>query len=654
MFQASALPARQHAPAAPQPACSYTPRACANSLAGPARARRPIGCAHAVDRTAFLGGAARLHSAARHPFSTRTSRPFFVAGAAAGQASASAGAPSASRAAGDIDAGEERMSLPARLFARILDGIFARRGEEARTAWQLMRPESGRLARGLASAAVATTTNVISPLLFGSLIDSVFAGDRARFWRTVAGMVVIYVLEPLLTALYVSNMSAAGERSLERLRRALLAALLRERIQFFDETPLALPFLLVLGPVAMIAVIFGTRAVALAGEEARAVGGANALAGEVVSNIRTVRTFSSSVQAAIADRFGEEAGRAGRAARAAGRAAGLKEAVTRASINLTILAVAVFGGRLVLAGRMRPGVMSSFLGYSFSLNFALQGLSYSASDLRNAAGPASRVLGTLLRAPAPEEKEASSNSSPPSPSSPSYSSSAEGEGRTPTPAALHGRVAFRGVRFRYPSRPETLVLDDLSFEIEPGQKLALVGPSGAGKSTVTHLLNRFYEPEAGSIEVDGREIGGVSRDWLRDHVAVVGQEPALFSGTIRENIAYGRRGAAAPDAAIEAAPHAAIEAAARAAFCHDFIAGLPDGYETRVGERGVQLSGGQRQRIAIARALLKDPSVLVRGADAIAVLLPGRKGFAELGTHEELLALPGGAYRALIERQATI
>lgn len=169
----------------------------------------------------------------------------------------------------------------------------------------------------------------------------------------------------------------------------------------------------------------------------------------------------------------------------------------------------------------------------------------------------------------------------------------------PTPA--QGRIRFENVSFRYPSRPDSLALDHLSFEITPGETVAFVGPSGAGKSTTFQLLLRFYDPACGRIVIDGVDIAKARPEDLRRRIGLVPQETVLFGATARENISYGRPGAS----------DAEIEAAAHAAGADSFIRQLPEGYETFLGERGARLSGGQRQRVAIARALLKDPPILL-------------------------------------------
>ena len=242
---------------------------------------------------------------------------------------------------------------------------------------------------------------------------------------------------------------------------------------------------------------------------------------------------------------------------------------------------------------------------------------------------------------------------------------------------LRGAVAFEDVSFRYDGGRE--VLSHLSLSIAPGETVALVGPSGGGKSTLCHLIPRFYEPDAGRITLDGTDIRRFTRASLRRHIGIVQQDTYLFSGTLRDNIAYGNADAT----------DAEIEAAARSASLHDFVASLPDGYDTPVGERGTMLSGGQRQRIAIARLFLKNPQLLildeatsaldnvteaqiqaaldalragrttlivahrlstVRSADRIVVLT--RDGIAESGTHEALMK-KGGLYARLGQRSST-
>jgi ABC-type multidrug transport system fused ATPase/permease subunit len=243
---------------------------------------------------------------------------------------------------------------------------------------------------------------------------------------------------------------------------------------------------------------------------------------------------------------------------------------------------------------------------------------------------------------------------------------------------IEGDLAFDNINFHYPSRKEIEVLKGVSFEAKTGQKIAIVGPSGSGKSTTASLILQFYQPQSGTILYDNKPAGAYSLTDIRNQVAIVPQDVLLFGGTIRENIAYGKLKATEEE----------IVAAAERANAHSFIMSFPEGYDTIVGERGVKLSGGQRQRIAIARALLKNPSILIldeatssldseserlvqealeelmknrtsiiiahrlstiREADKIIVLEKGK--VIESGSHEELLSNENGLYRYLSQLQ---
>ncbi|XP_044977654.1 ABC transporter B family member 4-like isoform X1 [Hordeum vulgare subsp. vulgare] len=248
-------------------------------------------------------------------------------------------------------------------------------------------------------------------------------------------------------------------------------------------------------------------------------------------------------------------------------------------------------------------------------------------------------------------------------------------------ASVRGDLEFQNVCFSYPLRPNVQIFTDLSLSIPSGKTAALVGESGSGKSTAIALLERFYDPSSGKILLDGVELPTLKVSWLRLQIGLVAQEPVLFNDTIRANIAYGKQGEASEEE---------IVAAAEAANAHQFISGLPDGYNTVVGERGIQLSGGQKQRVAIARAVVKDPKVLlldeatsaldaeservvqealdrvmvgrttvvvahrlstVRGADIISVVKNGT--IVEKGRHEELMRMKDGAYASLVELSST-
>ncbi len=317
----------------------------------------------------------------------------------------------------------------------------------------------------------------------------------------------------------------------------------------------------------------------------------------------------------------------------------------------TIAFVAWQGARMLAAGAITWEHFASFILFSIFVGASLGSFPEIVSQLQQTAGATERLreLFSLAR-----EREGGDASFVP-----------------------RGELALEGVDFHYPSRPEVAVLDRVSFRIEPGRRVALVGPSGAGKSTVFSLILGLHDPVAGRVLFDGRDARELSLEGIRSKMAVVPQEVLLFGGSIRENIGYGRPGAS--DAEI-------VEAATRA-NAHGFISGLPEGYDTLVGPRGVKLSGGQRQRIAIARAILADPVILlldeatsaldaeserlvhealeslmagrtslviahrlstVRNADRILVFQGGR--VVESGTHDELI-VAGGTYRLLVDTQ---
>lgn len=325
-----------------------------------------------------------------------------------------------------------------------------------------------------------------------------------------------------------------------------------------------------------------------------------------------------------------------------------------------IVGVIWYGASLVQTGELSIADLFTFTLYTAFIGGAIGGMGDIFAQINKSIGASERILEIMEES---SEINLSSASQSPPPIQPNH---------------ISGAVSYENVRFSYPSRPDVPVLKNISFSIEKGEKIALVGYSGAGKSTIVQLLLRFYQPQGGRISIDGQAINEFDLTALRENIAVVPQEVILFGGTIFENISYGKPGASQEE----------VREAARKANALDFIDSFPEGMATLVGERGIKLSGGQRQRIAIARAILKDPKILIldeatssldaeselqvqqaldelmqnrtsiiiahrlatiRKVDTIYVIRDGQ--IAEKGPHNELSILPNGLYASLIKLQ---
>jgi len=302
-----------------------------------------------------------------------------------------------------------------------------------------------------------------------------------------------------------------------------------------------------------------------------------AFASEALQAIKVVQSFNHEEHDRL--RYAGVVERAYDAARRHVTARSFMTAVIIALAFASIVGVLWMGARAVIAGDMTGGTLSQFIIYAIICATSMAALSEVWGEFQMAAGAAER-LSELLTAKSDIDVPASPMA---------------------LPVPSQGRVTFDDVAFRYPLRPEAPAMDGFSLDVASGETVALVGPSGAGKSTVFQLLLRFYDPQRGSIRIDGVDLKTADPEDFRRRIAFVPQETVVFGTSVRDNIAYGR-----PDATDEE-----IQAAAEAAHAHEFICQMPDGYDTELGERGVTLSGGQRQRLVIARALLRDAPILL-------------------------------------------
>ncbi|MFZ2019071.1 MAG: ABC transporter transmembrane domain-containing protein [Methyloceanibacter sp.] len=449
-----------------------------------------------------------------------------------------------------------------------------------------------------------------------------------------------------------TQVKAAASTVISQALRNLLLLMGAVAMMVVTSPKLSLAVVIAIPVIILPLVAYGRSVRALSRQAQDTLAHASAYASESLGQVRVLQAFTH--EKAATARFGEAVERSFAAANARAKSRAGLTAIAIFLVVASVVGVLWYGAQDVLAGTMTGGRLGQFVLYALLAAASVGELSEVYGEVSQTAGAAER-LGELL--------------------------AIQSEIKSPAhPRALpepRGEIVFAKVSFAYPLRPETNALDRVSFRVKKGERVALVGPSGAGKTTIFALLLRFYDAELGKVEVDGVPVNEPDLDALRRRFALVPQETTLFADTIAANIAYGA----------ERASEAEIEAAAKAAFAHDFIMALPQGYATMLGEGGVTLSAGQRQRIAIARAVLRNAPILlldeatsaldsesetlvqraldkvmegrttlviahrlatVISADRILVFDHGR--LVEEGTHQSLIG-KGGIYKRLAELQ---
>jgi ABC transporter fused permease/ATP-binding protein len=563
----------------------------------------------------------------------------------------------------------------------------------------LAKTEKKYLTIGFVFLLISSAASLVYPQFIRGIVDQALTQkDMARITHVSILIWVVFCIQGAASSLRYYFFTLSGERIVMRLRNKLFSHVLDQDVAFFDthrtgdlmsrlstdatvlqnavsvnismairnlvgglgglimmiltSPKLALSMLLIIPPIGYGVARFGKRIRKFSEQSQISLGEASNVSEETFSGLRTVRSFAQ--EEFEKKRYLEATDRSLDTARK--RILQIALFMTVAFfIGFTAVSIVIwYGGSLVVQSQLTIGELTQFIIYLMLTSISVGALGGLWGDLMAAVGAAKRVF-EILDTP-PKVINSSGKTLP----------------------NLKGKINFKDVTFSYPSRTDVEVLKNISFAIEPDTTTALVGISGSGKSSIVSLIMRFYDCQKGVVSIDDTDITLLEPNWLRRQIGFVSQEPILISTSIRENILYGN----------QTATNEQVLQAAREANADLFIRNFPEGYETLVGERGIQLSGGQKQRIAIARAILKDPRILIldeatsaldtesealvqealhklmqgrttiviahrlatiKDADLILVMQNG--AIQEKGTHQELLNSPAAIYSKLIERQ---
>ena len=573
--------------------------------------------------------------------------------------------------------------------------------QKASRLFSYLKPDKGKYIAGLIFLALTSATALAFPMLIGELVNAAKSEGGTKDINLKAGLLMgILFLQAFFSFFRIYLFSQTTENTLVRLRKHLYEQLIQLPMSFFTKTrvgeinsrisaditqiqdtftttlaeflrqiilivggiifisiisfKLTLFMLALIPAIVVVGIIFGRYIRKISRKVSDAVADSNTVVQETMQGIVNVKAFAN--ESIEVNRYHKSIKEIAALSMKSAFSRGLFASFIILALFGAIVGIVWYATQLMLENKITFGEVISFVIYTSFIGASIGGIAELYAQIQKAIGATERIFEILDQTP--EKIDLNFDKQ--------------------TAIRFQGNVKFENVEFSYPARKEVMVLKGLTFEAKSGESIAIVGSSGAGKSTITQLLLRFYEPDAGEILIDNENSQAYSLTQLRDQMAIVPQDVMLFGGTIRENILYGN-----PNASMEE-----VIEAAKNANADSFISSFPDKYETVVGERGITLSGGQRQRIAIARAVLKNPSILILDEatssldseserlvqEAIEKLMIGRTSFivahrlstirnsskiivldngviSESGTHEELIVKDNGIYANLSRLQ---